>query len=210
MIRIFIADDHGMMREGLKKIIASTGDMRVVGEAMDGQEALEKIESIDCDVLMMDMTMPRIGGLDLIKLIKNRKRLLPILVLSMHNEGNIVTAALKAGASGYLTKDSDPDHLVEAIHKVASGGRYIDPSMVDKLVFESGLTDEKPSHERLSERECQIFLMIVAGKSTGEIAAELFLSAKTVSTHKKRIMEKMNIGNTADLVRYAIEHRLPG
>lgn len=207
MIRIFIVDDHGMMREGLKKIIASTHGMEVVGEAVDGQAALDTIVDVDCDVLVMDITMPRVSGLDLIKAIKQSEPFLPILVLSMHNVGKIAAAALKAGASGYLTKDSDPDHLLEAIHEVAHGGRYIDPTMVNKIVFEGG-GDESAPHEYLSKREQQIFHMIVAGKSTNEIAVSLYLSAKTVSTHKKRIMEKMKIYNTADLVRYAVEHQL--
>lgn len=206
MIKVFIADDHAMMREGVKRIIASANEMVVVGEAVDGVEVLVKIAHSDCDVLMLDMTMPGMSGMDLIKQVKKYKPMLPILVLSMHNVGKIVAAALKAGANGYLTKDSDPDRLVDVLRTIAKGGKYIDPVMAQTLIF--GGTEEKRPHEYLSEREYQIFRLIVEGKSTSLIANELFLSAKTVSTHKKRILEKMNTDNTAELVRYAIEHQL--
>ncbi|CAN5467912.1 response regulator transcription factor [soil metagenome] len=206
MIKIFIADDHAMMREGLKRIIASADEMMIVGEAVDGQDVLAKIDKTPCDVLMLDMTMPGMAGLELIQHVKKSRPELPIIVLSMHSVGKIAAAALKAGANGYLTKDSDPDRLVEVIRKIAGGGRYIDPAMVDKIVFDS--EEEMQAHEYLSDRERQIFLMLVAGKTTNRIARELFLSAKTVSTHKKRILEKMKMDNSADLVRYAIEHNL--
>lgn len=206
MIKIFIADDHAMMREGIKRIIASADEMMIVAEAVDGQDVLTKIVTSMCDVLMLDMSMPGMAGLDLIQQVKKCRPELPIIVLSMYSEGQIAAAALKAGANGYLTKDSDPDRLVEVIRKIASGGRYIDPAMVDKIVFDC--EDEVQAHEYLSEREHQIFLMVVAGKATNRIASELFLSAKTVSTHKKRILEKMKMDNSADLVRYAIEHHL--
>jgi DNA-binding NarL/FixJ family response regulator len=204
--KVFIADDHAMMRAGLKRIIASTSEMTVVAEAADSAEVLTQIGQVDCDVLMLDMTMPGLGAIDLIREVKRQKPELPILILSMNNVGTIAGAALKAGAGGYLTKDADPDCLIEAIRKMASGGKYIDPSMVDKLVFAGA--DEKKPHETLSERERQIFFMIVAGKSTSQVAVDLNLSAKTVSTHKKRIMEKMNVDNGAELVRYAIEQGL--
>lgn len=209
MIKIFIVDDHGLMREGLKEIIAGDQGIQVVGEAADGQGAVDKIGCVDCDILMMDMLMPGMGGIELIRIIRSRKQSLPILVLSMYNEGKIAVAALKAGANGYLTKAGTPEQLVEAIHKVSQGGWYIDPCMVNKVIFDAGC-DDKPPHECLSERERQIFFMIVAGKSTGEIAGELYLSAKTISTHKKRIMEKIGSDNVADLVRYAVKHCLSG
>lgn len=204
--KVFIADDHAMMRAGLKRIMDSTDDMTVVAEAVDSADVLRQIGEVDCDVLMLDMAMPGLSGIDLIKEVKQIKPDLPILILSMNNVGTIAGAALRAGARGYLTKDADPDCLIEAIQKMASGGKYIDPSMIDKLVFDTA--DEKNPHESLSERERQIFFMIVAGKSTSVIAAELDLSAKTVSTHKKRIMEKMNVDNSAELVRYAIKRQL--
>jgi len=208
MIRIFIADDHAMMREGLKRIIATVDSMRSVAEAADGLELLNKLDEVDCELLLLDMTMQDVDGMELIRQVKKQKPALPILVLSMHNAGKIAAAALKAGASGYLTKDSDPDRLVEAIHKVASGGRYIDPGMVDKIVFDGA--GEMLPHDNLSQRERQIFFMIVAGKSNSQIATDLFLSAKTVSTHKNRILEKMAADNVADLVRYTIKYQLTG
>lgn len=206
MINVFIADDHAMMREGVRRIIVGAPEMTVVGEAVSGDEVLDKVAGLECDILMLDMTMPGISGLELIKSIKKRHPRLPILILSMHNAGKIVAAALKAGADGYLTKDSDPDRLVDVIRTVAGGGKYIDPLMAQSLIF--GEVQEKQAHEYLSEREFQIFLMIVAGKSTSQIANELYLSAKTVSTHKKKIFEKMKVTNTAELVRYALEHQL--
>ena len=206
MIKVFIADDHAMMREGVKRIIASAQEMIVVGEATDGSEVLDKLPHVECDVLMLDMTMPGMSGMDLIKQIKNLYPKLPILILSMHNVGKIVAAALTAGADGYLTKDSDPDRLVDVLRTIANGGKYIDPAMAQTLIF--GGDEHKRPHENLSEREYQIFVLIVEGKSTSLIANELILSAKTVSTYKKRIFEKMNVDNTAALVRYAVAHQL--
>jgi len=206
MIKVFIADDHAMMREGLKRIIASSNDMRVVGEAIDGSDVLTKIKNSDCDLVMLDMTMPGVSGLDLIKQVKKSRPSLPILILSMHNTGKIVASALRAGANGYLAKDSDPECLVDVIHKVASGGRHVDPAIAARIVFEGA--DGKQPHEYLSEREDQIFKMIVAGKTINQIAEELAINAKTVSTYKRRIKEKMKIDSTAELVRYAVAHHL--
>lgn len=195
-----------MMREGVRRIISTANEMQVVGEAEDGLETLDALRKVECDVLMLDMTMPGVGGIELIQRVKEFKSDLPILVLSMHNVAKIAAAALKAGAVGYLTKDSDPEYLVDVINKVASGGKYIDPVVADKIVFE-GVEEQLP-HLSLSGREYEIFMMIVAGKSTSRIADELFLSPKTVSTHKKHIMEKMQMENAADMVRYAFEHHL--
>lgn len=206
MIKIFIADDHAMMREGIKRIIAGARDMNVIGEAVDGTEVLDKITKIHCDALMLDMAMPGLAGLDLIKQVKKLKPALPILIMSMHNVGKIVVAALKAGADGYITKDSDPDRLVDVLRKIAKGEKYIDPAIAQTLIF--GSPEAKLPHEYLSKREHQIFMLIIDGKATKLIANELFLSAKTVSTYKKRIFEKMNMANTASLVRYAVEHQL--
>lgn len=206
MIRIFIADDHAMMREGLRRIIAGADDMRIVAEAVDGAEVIRNIEGAQCDLLMLDMTMPGIGGIDLIREVRKIRPNLPILILSMHNTGKIITAALRAGANAYLTKDSDPDSLVDVIRKVAQGGRYIDPGIAAEIVFEG--TGGKQPHEYLSKRENQIFHMIVAGRTTNQIADALAINSKTVSTYKRRIMDKMKTGSTADLVRYAVAHHL--
>jgi DNA-binding NarL/FixJ family response regulator len=206
MIKVFIADDHAMMREGLKRMIASNDNMEVVGEAGDGEQALENLQKSNASVLMMDMSMPGLSGIELIKEVKKSHPKLPILVLSMHNSGKVAYAALQAGASGYLAKDSDPGRLTEIIQKIANGGRFIDPVIADKIAFEH--TNEMLPHEQLTEREREILLMIVTGESINNIAAALQISPKTVSTHKKRMMEKMNISNNADLVRYADEHHL--
>lgn len=205
MLKVFIADDHAMMREGLKRIIDCTNEMRVHEEAVDGDEVLEKVHGTICDILMLDVTMPGVAGIELIKRVKTCRPELPVLILSMHNIEKIAAAALKAGASGYLTKDSDPDRLIEGIRTISRGGQYVDPVIAAKII--QGGTEKQP-HEYLSAREHEIFLMIVAGRSTGQIAEELFLSAKTVSTHKKRIMEKMGVDNAADLIRYATKHHL--
>lgn len=205
MIKIFIADDHAMMREGLRRIIASADDMRIVTEAIDGGGVMQQIESSACDLLMLDMTMPGVSGIDLIREVRKARPNLPILVLSMHNTGKIVTAALRAGANGYLTKDSDPDSLVGIIRKVAQGGRHVDSAIAAEIVFD-GI--EGQPHEYLSERENQIFRMLVDGRSTNQIADMLAINAKTVSTYKRRVMEKMKADSTADLVRYAVAHHL--
>jgi DNA-binding NarL/FixJ family response regulator len=208
MIRIVIADDHKIVREGLKQILALAPDIGIVGEAASAEEVMRVLSQCDCDLLVLDMTMPGLSGVDLIKRIKQRELAPLILVLSMHNEGQLVSRALKAGAAGYMTKDSEPDMLVAAIRKIAAGGRYIDPQLVDEMVFDQRLDGSTPLHQRLSDREFQIFRMLVAGNSVTAIADALSLSAKTVSTHKLRLLQKMNMQSIAELTRYAVEHRL--
>lgn len=208
MIRIVIADDHKIVRQGLKQFLALAPDLAVAGEAANGQEVLAMLADCDCDVLLLDLTMPGLSGVELIKRIAQRETGPRILVLSMHNAGQLVSRALKAGAAGYLTKDSDPEMLIAAIRKVAKGGHYIDPLLVDEMVFDHGLGDGKPRHEKLSDREFQIFQMLASGKSINSIAESLSLSAKTISTHKLRLMQKMRMQSIADLIRYAMEHQL--
>ncbi len=204
MIRILIADDHAIVREGLKQILSASPEMGVAGECANGRDLLDALRSDKWDVVLMDMSMPGLSGIDLIKRIKDEKPSLPVLVLSMHNEDQFALRALKAGASGYLTKESAPGLLISAIRKVAGGGKYISPSLAEKLAFEVDPFKEKPLHELLSDREHQILRMIVSGKSINQIATDLSLSAKTVSTHKTRIMQKLNVGNNAQLIQYAI------
>jgi len=206
MTRIFIADDHAMMREGIRRIISGASDLSVVAEAVDGKQVLQDIGSVECDLLLLDMTMPGISGIDLIREVRKLRPPLPILILSMHNTGKIVSSALRAGANGYLTKDADPQYLVDIIRKVAQGGRHVDPMIAAEIVFE--VSDGKQPHESLSDRESQIFRLIVGGKTINQIAESLAINAKTVSTYKRRIMEKMKADSTVDLVRYAIEHHL--
>lgn len=207
MIRVLIADDHAIVRGGLKQILATTVDISAAAEATQGQEVIEKVRRAEFDLLLLDMTMPGISGIDLIRRIRNEKPELPILVLSMYNEGQVVSRALRAGAAGYVAKDSEPEVLIAAIRKVAGGGRFIDPSLVDKVVFDADRGDSPP-HEALSDREYQVLRLLVAGSSLNDIGDSLKLSAKTISTYKMRLMQKLGVDNNADLVRYALRHGL--
>lgn len=208
MIKLLIADDHAIVREGLKQLFALDGGIQIAGTCVNGAETLEALRTGRPDLLLLDMTMPGISGIELITRIKALQPALPILVLSMHNEPQIARRALAAGAAGYLTKDSDPEVLLAAIRKVATGGRHIDASLVEAIVFETGIAGEEAPHEQLSEREQQILKLLVAGKSVNEIADALIISNKTVSTHKARLMQKLNLSNNAELVRYGVEHAL--
>lgn len=207
MIRILIADDHAIVRGGLKQIIATTEDVEVAGEAAQGTEVLEKLRTCRVDLLLLDMTMPGISGVDLIRRVRTEYPVLPVLVLSIHNEAQVVARAVRAGATGYVTKDSDPDILLAAIRKLAGGGRFIDPKLIDVMVFDTHSSGAAP-HEILSDREFQVLHLLAAGKSISAIAEVLVLSAKTISTHKMRLMQKLGIENNADLIRYAIKHGL--
>ena len=205
MIRIVIADDHAMVRGGLKQIVATTSDIEVAGEATHGEEVLRLLRQTPVDLLLLDMKMSGLSGVELIRRLHEEKPALPILILSMHNEVQVVARALKAGASGYVTKDSEPEILLLAIREIATGGKYIDPALVNAMVFDARERDSLP-HESLSERELQILKMIAAGCALGDIANQLHLSPKTISTHKMRLMQKLGIDNNADLIRYATRH----
>jgi DNA-binding NarL/FixJ family response regulator len=209
MIRVLIADDHAVVRSGLRQIVATVADFTVASEAGNGGEVLAGVRSGGCDLLIMDMTMPGVSGVDLIRRVRSERPGLPILVLSMHNEAQVVSRALRAGAAGYLTKDCEPDVLIAAIRKVAGGGRYLDPSLVEAMVF-TGAGSDSPPHETLSDREFQVLQLIAAGVSLADIGERLNVSAKTVSTHKQRLMQKLGIDNNAELVRYALRHGLAG
>jgi len=208
MIRVVIADDHTIVREGLKQLLSGAGAFKIVGEARDGHEVLKVVRETDFDVLLLDMSMPGKSGMELIKQVKSEKPRLRILVLSMHEEHQYAVRAIKAGASGYLTKDSASTQLVSAIEKVASGGAFISAEVAEQLALNAMPHAEGPPHAALSDREYQVFRMLVSGRPVSAIAVDLNLSVKTVSTHKARLMEKMGIDNQADLVRYAIRHRL--
>lgn len=208
MIRILLADDHTMVRAGLKQILADTGDIMVTGEATNGPEVLALVRDHEFDVAVLDMSMPGRSGIELIKLVKAGKPRLRILVLSMHSEEQYAVRALRAGASGYLSKESAADELVVAIRRIAAGGAYVTPETAQRLALDAGPRTDAAPHKRLSDREFQVFQMIVAGKTVGKIANQLSLSVKTVSTHKTRIMEKMGLANQAELIRYALEHKL--
>lgn len=208
MVRLLLADDHAIVRSGLKQLFLLDGSIELVSEAVNGSAVLEQLHYGSYDILLMDMTMPGIHGVDLLARIRAHYPDLPILVLSMHNEAQVVARALKAGANGYLTKDSEPEKLLAAIHKVASGGRVIDPSLAELLAFESVQTNQRAPHALLSDREFEIFRLLAVGKGVNEIAEQLAISNKTVSTHKVRLLEKMHLSSTADIVRYAVQNNL--
>ncbi len=208
MIRVVIADDHTLVREGLKQLLRAAGGIDVIGEARDGHDVLKAIRESDFDVLLLDMSMPGKSGMELIKQVKSEKPRLRILVLSMHQEHQYAVRAIKSGASGYLTKDSASTQLVSAIEKVAGGGAFISAEVAEQLALGAMPQSEGLPHTALSDREYQVFRMLVSGQAVTAIAAVLNLSVKTVSTHKARLMEKMGIDNQAELVRYAIRHRL--
>lgn len=204
--RLLIADDHAIVRGGLRQMLEQQADLSVVGEAVDGAQVLAALGEADIDVLLLDMNMPGLSGVELILRIKRQQPALPVLVLSMHNEPQVAARALKAGASGYVTKDSEPDTLLAAIRKVAGGGRYIVPELATQLVFDDGAAG--PPHAQLSDRELEVLRLLVSGLGVSEIAGQLFISPKTVSTHKTRLMEKLGLGSTPALVRYAIDNDL--
>ena len=210
MIRVVIADDHTILREGLRQLLTAAPDIQAVAEAADGHEVLARVRGLDFDVLLLDMSMPGKSGIELIKQVKSEKPKLRVLVLSMHEETQYAVRAIKAGASGYLTKDSAGTLLVTAIRKVAAGGAFISAEVAEQLALGAMPGVEGPPHERLSDREFEVFQRLVAGESVTDIAASLNLSGKTVSTHKARLLEKLGIDNQADLVRYAMKHGLGG
>jgi DNA-binding NarL/FixJ family response regulator len=208
MIKILIADDHAIVREGLKQIVAETSDIVVSDEATNGQEALEKVEKNKYDVVVLDISMPGRGGLEVLKLLQSQKPKLPVLVLSVHPEEQYAVRALKSGASGYLTKESAPDELITALRKIAQGGKYITSSLSERLAFEIDTEAEKLPHETLSNREYQVMLMIASGKTVTKIAEEVHLSVKTISTYRERILEKMKMKSNAELIHYVIRNKL--
>lgn len=210
MIRILVADDHTIVREGLKQILAKSGDLTVAGEAANGNDVLRMVREQEWDVLVTDMSMPGRNGLELIKLVKETRPKLPVLVLSMYGEEQFAVRAIRAGASGYLNKESASDQLVTAIRKIASGGVHVSPAVAEALFRNVRDGSSQLPHEHLSDREFQVLRMIAEGHSVNDIAQTLSLSPKTVSTHKARILEKMNMSNQAELIRYALEHRLAG
>ncbi len=207
-IKVLIADDHAIVRKGLKQVLEEAPDMEVGGEASNGTEALEQIRNHDWSVAVLDMSMPGRSGIELIKLAKAEKPQLPILVLTMHSEDQYAVRALQAGASGYLTKESAPDQLVNAIRKVAAGGVYVSSSTAEKLAQNLMPSHAALPHTLLSNREFEVFKMLTSGMSLSDAADKLSLSVKTISTHKTHILEKMHCANQTELVRYAIKHGL--
>ncbi len=208
MIRIFIADDHAVVREGLKQIISEVSDMHVAGEADNGTSVLTAMAAGSYDVLILDITMPGPNILDLLKQLARQKPRLSILVLSIHPEEQYAVRVLRAGASGYLTKESAPEELVNAIRKVSGGGKYVSAALAERLLFVLGTDLAQLPHDYLSDREFQSFCMIASGKSIKDIARELNLSEKTISTYRSRVLQKMNMKNNAEITHYAFKYGL--
>jgi len=208
-MRILIADDHAVVRTGLKEILAQEFLGAVFGEAESSAETLEKIRADSWDVLVLDISMPGRSGLDVLHELKAAHSKLPVLVLSMHSEQEYAVRALKAGAAGYLTKESAPDDLIDAVNKILTGGKYVSESLAEKLVFDLEAGAEKAPHELLSDREYEVMRMIASGKTVTEIGKKLSLSVKTISTYRRRVLEKMGLKSNAELTQYAIARELP-
>ncbi|MYM91291.1 response regulator [Rugamonas sp. FT82W] len=208
IIKVFIADDHAIVREGLKQILAETRDIVVAGEAENGLDAIKLFRKADCQVMLLDISMPDRSGIEVLKQIKKEKPELAVLMLSMHREDQYAIRSLKAGASGYLTKQSAPRELVTAIRQVAGGLKYISPALAQELANHVGEDHEAPPHDSLSDREYQTLTMIASGKTVGMIAKELSLSVKTVSEYRARLLVKMKLKNSAELTHYAIKNQL--
>jgi len=206
-INVFLADDHRLFRDGLKRILGEAVDIVVVGEAADGHEAVEKMRVGGWDVALLDVNMPGLNGLEVLKRIMNDDRKHQVLMLSTYHEDEYAIRAIRAGASAYLTKNSPTDLLISVIRRLANGGKYIDPQLAEKLLFDLGPTSAMP-HSTLSDRELNVLKLIAAGMSLTEISQKLALSSKTVSTYRARILEKMKMQNNAQLVRYVTEHKL--
>ena len=209
MIQILITDDHPVVRQGLKQVISETSDITVAGEAGTGQEALDMIRTNEYDLVLLDISLPGVSGLDILKQITAEKPKLPVLILSIHSEEQYAVRALKTGASGYMTKASAPEELIGAIRAISAGGKYITSSLSQRLVmYIQSPSDSKPPHANLSNREYEVLCLIAQGRPVSEIARTLFLSPKTVSTYRTRILDKMGMKNNAEMMRYAIKNGL--
>jgi two-component system invasion response regulator UvrY len=208
MIKVFIADDHSLIREGFKKILKDEIDIEIVGEAANARDTMNFVMKNSVDILILDINLPDKSGLDLLKELREFKPDLRILILSMHPEDRFAMRVLRAGAYGYITKESAGEKLVTAIRKVYNGRKYVSESLAEKLAFELQSGSDKPVHELLSDREYQVFQMIASGKTLAEIAGSLSLAVTTVSTYRSRILEKLNLRSNAELIRYAITNKL--
>jgi DNA-binding NarL/FixJ family response regulator len=207
-VRILIADDHPIFRAGLKETLLKDSDVNLVGEADNGHKVLELARRQRWDAVVLDISMPGKGGLEVLQELRRERPKLPVLILSAHPEDQLALRFLKAGAAGYLTKDKAPAVLLNALRKVVQGGKYISESLAEKVVFQLAAETTAPLHETLSNREYQVMRRIAAGKAIKEIAKELFLSVRTVSTYRTRVLEKMDMKSNADLIRYAVQNKL--
>ncbi|MBM4132667.1 MAG: response regulator transcription factor [Nitrospira sp.] len=208
MIRIVTADDHAVVRRGIQEIVSSEPDMEVVAEAATAQELLDCVQKCACDAVLLDITLPGRSGLEVLKELKQGSSKLPVLILTMHAEEQFGIRTLKAGAAGYLNKESAPEELVKAIRKVVAGGRYLSPALAEALAVDVVTPSDRPLHQTLSNREDEVFRLLAAGKTVTDVGHQLALSVKTVSTHRTRILKKLRLTTTAELIRYAIQNRL--
>jgi DNA-binding NarL/FixJ family response regulator len=207
-MRILIADDHPLVRQGLRQVLEAQDGLRVVGEAKDGDDAMALAGRLEWDVAVVDYNMPGKSGVELVKELRRRFPERPVLVLSIYPEDRYALRLLRAGAAGYLNKESAPEELVGALRKVAAGGRYVSPALGEKLALAVSGADESPLSEKLSDREYQIMWLLASGTTVRDISRQLFLSPNTVSTYRTRILKKLNVRNNAELMRYAIRHQL--
>ena len=208
MINVLIVDDHTVVRKGLRQILSNDPQFKVVGEAASGEEVLGLVETLKVETVVLDITMPGRNGLDVLKDLKRRYPRIPVLILSMHPEDQLAIRVLRAGASGYITKESAPDELIGALRKVCAGGKYVSPQLAEKLAVFIEDSQGGAPHERLSDREFQVMSMLAMGKTVSEIADELLLSIKTISTYRRRVLEKMKMSTNADLTRYALQNQM--
>ena len=208
MIRVLIADDHGIVRQGLRRIVSECPGMTVAGEAASGEEALALARERAFDLAILDISMPGRGGLDIIRDLRAARPSLKVMILSMHSEEQYAVRCLRDGASAYLTKGSPPEEIVQAIRTVAAGRRYITPSIAERLASRIDLEGDRPLHDRLSDREMQVLMRLGSGRTVSDIAADMSLSVKTVSTYRARLLEKMGMQSTAQLIRYAVQNGL--
>lgn len=208
MIRVLVVDDHAIVRHGLNNILADTDDVKVIGEAETGAQAVKLVREVQYDVILLDISLPDRNGIEILKQIKKERPKLPVLILTMHNEREFAVRALKAGASGYLTKQSVPTQLVGAIRQVAAGRKYLTPSIAEEVANTLAGDPGQPAHETLSDREYQTLCLIASGKTLSGIASELSLSPKTISVYRSRVLEKLQLRNNSDITRYAIKNRL--
>lgn len=208
MIRVLVADDHAVVRQGLRQILSAAADVALVGEAANGLAVIDMVAEREVDVVLLDVAMPGKSGVDVLKTLHERHPKLPVLILSMYPEDQYAVRLIKAGAAGYLNKEAAPEQLLDAVRTAVQGKRYITPAVAELLAQEVDRDREGPPHKTLSNREFQIMLMLARGVPVSEIARELFLSVKTVSTHRMRILDKMGLKTNADLTYYAIKNRL--
>lgn len=208
MVKVLIADDHALFRDGLKRIFSETDDIKVVAEAINGKDTIKKAKEYNWDIALLDINLPDMNGLEVLKRISSANLPSYVLVLSMYPEEEYAIRAIRSGASGYMTKDSPTDQLINVVRRLANGGKYVNPELAEKLLFTPLINSEKLIHTTFSDREFHVFKLIVSGESLTSIANKLSLSVKTVSTYRSRLLEKMRMKNNAQLVRYAIQHRL--